>query len=92
MKNVDKIKSKSIDEFAKWLDKYCSFEDSPWVSWWNDKYCNNCPSEIGKFEDSDREVEFAWCELHDKCRFFQDMDCVPNSVQMVKMWLESEED
>lgn len=91
MKNVDKIKSKSINDFAKWLDKYCSFEDSPWVKWWNDKYCNKCPSEIGKIEGSDREIEFSWCELHNKCRFFPDMNENVSSEQILKMWLESEE-
>ena len=91
MRNIDKIKSKSFDEFAKWLDQYCSFEDSLWVKWYNDKYCNNCPSEIGKFEGSDREIEFCWCELYDKCKFFQDMEESPNSLEMIKMWLESEE-
>lgn len=91
MKNIDKIKSKSIDKFAEWLDQYCYFENSPWTIWWNNKYCNNCPSVTGKYEDSDRELEFAWCELYGKCKFFQDIDTTPNSMQIVKMWLESED-
>ena len=91
MKNVDKIKSKSIDDFAKWLDQHCFFEDSPWMKWWNDKYCSKCPAEIGKSPIYAGEIEFSWCELHNKCRFFQDMDKNVSSEQIVKMWLESEE-
>ena len=91
MKNVDKIKSKNIDELAEWLDTYCYSEDAPWLKWWNDKYCNNCPAEIGKYVGSDKEMEFAWCELHDKCKFFQDMDGVPSCKDIAKMWLEIEE-
>ena len=91
MKMIDKIKSKSLDEFAEWLDRYDScYRDSPWMNWWNKKYCDNCPSEIGRFEGSNRDVEFCWCELYDKCKFFQDMDKIPNNKEMIKMWLESE--
>ena len=90
MKVFDKFKSKNIDELAAWLDKYCNFEYAPWITWWEDNYCNNCPTEIGKYEDSDREIEFCWCELHDKCKFFPDMDSTPDSKQVIKMWLESE--
>ena len=90
MKLIDKFKSKNIDELAAWLDKYCYFEYAPWINWREDNYCNNCPSEIGKYEDSDREMEFAWCELNDKCKFFSDMDSTPDSKQVIKMWLESE--
>lgn len=90
MKVFDKFKSKNIDELAAWLDKYCNFEYAPWINWWEDNYCNKCPSEIGKHEDSDREMEFCWCELNDKCKFFPDMDSTPDSKQVIKMWLESE--
>ena len=90
MRNVDKIKSKSLDEFAEWLDKYGAFDDSPWLNWWNENYCSKCDSEVIKTLIFENETECAWCELHNKCRFFQDMDEVPDSKQMIKMWLESE--
>ena len=90
MKVIDEFKSKTIDEFIDWLDEYCSFEDSPWVQWFDKNYCNKCPAEIGRYVDSDRDMKFAWCELYDKCRFFPDMVNVPSSKQMIKMWLESE--
>ena len=40
----------------------------------------------------DRECEFAWCELNGKCKFFKDMDDIPDVKQIIKMWLESDED
>ena len=90
MKNIDMIKSKNIDELAEWLDRNCYSEYAPWIQWWNDSYCNKCPSVFGKYADSDREIEFCWCELHDKCKFFPDMEETPDCKQMIKMWLESE--
>ena len=91
MKVIDKLKSKNIDELAEWFDEKCSSEYSPWHQWFDNNYCGNCPSEIGKYEDSNREIEFCWCELNDnKCRFFPDMNSVPDSKQVIKMWLESE--
>ena len=90
MRVIDEFKSKTIDEFIDWLDEYCVFENAPWVQWWNNNYCNKCPAEIGKYEDSDREIEFAWCELHDKCKFFPNMNNTPDTKQMIRMWLESE--
>ena len=90
MKVIDKLKSQTVDEFIDWLDEYCRFEGSPWIQWWNENYCSKCPAMIGKYEDSDRELEFSWCELHDKCKFFPDMDEVPDSKQIIRMWLESE--
>lgn len=91
MKVIDKLKSKTIDEFIDWLDEYCDFENAPWVQWWDTSYCKKCPLVIGKYEDSDRELKFAWCELHDKCKFFPDMNEVPDNKQIIKMWLESEQ-
>lgn len=90
MKVFDKFKSKNIDELAEWLDKYSNFEYAPWMKWLEDTYCSKCPTEIGRFVDSDRDVNFCWCELHNKCRFFSDMDSIPDSKQVIKMWLESE--
>ena len=92
MRNVDKIKSKSLDEFAEWLDEHCMYEDSPWAQWFDNNYCSKCPSEIGKYTDSNVDLEFSWCELNDyKCKFFPDMESTPDSKQVIKMWLESEE-
>ena len=92
MKNIDKLRTKNIDELAEWLDKYSNFEESPWINQFNKKYCEKCESIKGRYEDCDRELDFSWCELYDKCRFFPDMNSTPDTKQMIKMWLESEID
>ncbi len=86
----EKIKAMNIDELAKWLDEQCPHDVDPCVTWWDNTYCKNCESVTAKYDDSCIDMEFAWCELHGKCRFFQDMDEVPDTVQITKMWLESE--
>lgn len=82
----ENIKQMNIDELAAWYDKHCSHDDDPAITWWNDTYCNKCEPVI----DSNRDMEFCWCELNGKCRFFQDMESTPNTIQMTKLWLESE--
>lgn len=91
----EKIKAMNIDEFAEWFDKHCSHDTDPCINWWNDTYCSNCKPEIAKYTDSDEDDEFAcdefaWCELHGKCKFYQDMNETPDTLQMTKLWLESE--
>jgi ATP-dependent helicase/DNAse subunit B len=36
------------------------------------------------------EIECTYCELENKCRFFQELDDVPDNKEMIKMWLEEE--
>ena len=90
MRMVDKIKSKSIDEFAEWLDEHGAFDGSPWINWWQENYCNKCEPEIVKTLIFEKESKCCWCELHDKCKFFQDMNDVPTNKDIIKMWLENE--
>ena len=78
------FKSKSIDELVDWLDENCTPDFSPWMNWWDDNCCKKCD---GVFQDG---LEYGWCELHGKCKFFQDMNDIPDNKQMIKMWLESE--
>lgn len=84
MKVIDKFVNMSIDEFAEWIDNWGMFEDSPWINWWDKNYCSKC------MEKYDGEVEFPMCEFTNKCEFFEDMECIPRTKDMVKMWLESE--
>ena len=91
MNNFEYIKSMNIDELAAWLDKQFEwFYDSPWEEWWSKNYCNKCESEIVKIEG--RKVPVGWCELHDKCKYFQELDGIPDSKQVCKIWLEKEYD
>lgn len=84
------IKSKSADEFAEWLDECMLFDFNPWNTWFDEKYCSKC--QVINAWDSElcRNAEFSYCELHDKCRFFEHMESTPDTKQVVKMWLESE--
>lgn len=96
MTRFEKFKSMDIDSFVEWIDRHGQFDNSPWASWWDENYCNKCPSETGYILDTEGEMEwrtpceFAWCELHDKCKFFPEMDEEPNSKEIIKLWLESE--
>lgn len=86
MKRIDRIKLLSTDEFANWLEENWSHDDDPCLRWFDEKYCSKCePLEID-------EREYAYCEVHHKCRFFQELNEMPIGVETMKLWLESEED
>lgn len=92
----ESFKTKNVDEIAEWLDKNGIYDGSPWMHWWDKNYCSKCETVIDYVPDDEGEetwhigMECAWCELHDKCRFFQDMDDMPDNKQIIKLWLESE--
>jgi len=99
--NFKYLQNMSIDEFAEWLDKNCMFDNSPWMNLFNEKYCSKCESIKCKYADAEEklgitpfsysgEIECAYCELENKCRFFQELDDVPDNKEMIKMWLEEE--
>lgn len=84
------IKSKDIDEFAEWLDKYGKFDNSPWIEWFDKKYCKKCMSEYVYSKRFEKEIECAWCEIYKKCKHFPDLDWSPDNEDIIKLWLESE--
>ena len=94
MNNFEIIKSKSIDEFAEWLNRIARFEDSPWIEWFNDNYCNKCEPETDYICDDIDGVEWLepyevnWCELRNQCKHFTESNDVLNIKQIIKMWLE----
>lgn len=90
MTNFEKLKEMPINIFAEWLDEYLAFDDVPHMQWFDRKYCRNCPSIMCHYENSERELPCSWCEIHGKCKFFQEMDEVPENKEIIKMWLESE--
>ena len=90
MNNYEKLRSLSIDSFAEWLDTNGMWDNSPWSKWFDSKYCQQCESVKAYVPDWDRECEFAWCELEHKCKFFQNMGDVPDSKEIIKLWLEAE--
>lgn len=90
MTRFEKTKFMNIDEISIWLDKYGQFDTAPWTVWFADKYCDNCESIMCHYEDSEYEFPCAWCELNDGCKFFPEMDEVPDNKAIIKLWLESE--
>ena len=81
MTMFDVFKSKNIDELVDWLDEYAFFESSPWIKWWDKTFCANCDGVEHEGHDC------AWCELTGKCKYFQDMEDIPDNKQIIKMWL-----
>lgn len=84
------LRSMSEDEFAEWLDEHGAFDQSLWIMDFDKKYCKNCPDVMCKYEGSEREFPCAWCEIHGKCKFFQEMNDVPNNKDIIKLWLAEE--
>lgn len=85
----DNFKSRTVDELAEWLNEYCAYDCAPWIFWFDTTYCKNCEPEIVE-SDCHRNMEYGWCELNGKCRYFQHMNEIPNNKQVIKMWLERE--
>lgn len=90
MNNFEKLKSMSVEELAKWLDKNGIIDNSPWMEDFNKKYCTNCEDIVCKSPDDSRKCICAYCEIYDNCRFFPDCNDVPDGTEMAKLWLESE--
>lgn len=84
------LKSKNIDELAEWIDKNGQFDNSPWLIWFDNTYCKNCETIMCHYAGSELMLRFSWCELNNKCKFFQDMDKVPSNKEIIKLWLETE--
>lgn len=86
----DNIKNKNIDEFAEWLDEHCNFDDALHWQWWDENYCGKCEPIETRTNVFGCPLDRAYCEISGNCRFFQDMKDIPDSKQVIKMWLESE--
>lgn len=90
MNNFEKLQSMSVEDLAKWLDQNGMWDHSPWSQWFDSTYCKRCESVEAYVPDWDRECDFAWCELEHKCRYFTDLEDVPDCKEIIKMRLESE--
>lgn len=90
MNNWAKLKNMSTEDWAEWLDQYGQFDNSPWITWFGQKYCKNCENIMCKYEDGEREFPCSYCEVYDTCKFFPDLDEVPGNKMIIKMWLETE--
>lgn len=86
----ESIQSKNIEELVDWLDKYSNVGCTPWENWFDKNYCKKCTTITGYLPELYGEHECAWCELHHKCKYFQDMNKIPSRKQTIRLWLESE--
>ena len=92
MNNFEKLKSMNIEELTDWIDKYGQFDDSPWMEWFDKTYCKNCESIKCHSKSSSAEIPCAYCELHDNCKFFPNIEHIPDTKDIVRMWLETDTD
>lgn len=92
MRMIDKIQSMNIFEMTDWLMEYVELYSAPWTKWFDENYCKKCYAEIIKNAYSDKLMEYSYCELNGKCRFFEDMDYddVLDDKRVIRMWLNSE--
>ena len=90
----NKIKNMNLNQFTKWLINIQNYDFGPWMEWFDENYCKKCEAIKCKYPDSKYEFEAAYCELADngvkRCRFFPDMNDVPNSKETCLMWLKEE--
>lgn len=99
MNNFNFLQSLSLEDFADWLDKYGQFDDSPWMKWFDENYCNKCESiecsylESGVHPENlyNRRITFecSYCELENRCKFFPEYEDVLDNKDMIKLWLSS---
>lgn len=98
--NYDNLHAMTLDELATWIDKHGDFDGAPWMNWFDKNYCKKCEpiqcdadtarKELGLDCFYGSGVECAYCELNHKCKFFPDMDDIPDSYDTILMWLEQE--
>ena len=96
----DSLHNMSKEELARFLDKNTKDDETPWSEWFNKNYCKNCEPIKCDVDTARKElglncfygsgVECAYCELNHKCKFFPDMDDIPDSYDTILMWLEQE--
>ena len=88
------------EELAKCLSEMVS-GDSLWNEWFSKRHCDACESIIIPSENAKEVLGFepmipqekyvcAYCEVHDKCKLFPELDSTPTDEVICKMWLESE--
>lgn len=97
MSNYEDLTSKSIKQLSEWLDTHGKHDGSPWMNWFNKKYCSKCESIKIKKENSKAVLGFelmfvdeatcSYCEVYKKCKYFQGKDKTPTNVDIIETWL-----
>ena len=100
MTHFDKLKSMTIDELAEFIDEHGMYDNTPWMNWWDKNYCDKCESIKLNYEETQKilqivpffkesTIECAYCELHNKCKYFPNLEGTPSMKDIVKLWLEA---
>ena len=90
MTQFENFKNMNLEELAIWLDVYGEFDNSPWMQWWDENFCDKCESIKMSYPDTPHiTFPVGWCELEHKCKFFQDRDDMPSNKEIITMWLNS---
>lgn len=91
--NFEKIRSFNSNEMSIFLDNI-SIDDNPWIDWFDKKYCDNCDSVPSQFVNpyTDKYDECSYCEINNKCIFFQDLNTIPSNKDLISIWLGNEYD
>ena len=100
MTNLECLKSLSLEDFANWLDEYGQSDGELWSDWFDKTYCEKCEPVKCTVADSENvglkppwlsnTLECAYCELEKKCKFFENLEDVPDNKEIIKMWLMQE--
>ena len=90
MTNREWLQSADLDTLVNFLHSIDSFEDSPYIESWDNKYCSQCESIICTYANSDRKIPCSFCELEGYCKFFPDLDHIPDYADMIRLWLAEE--
>jgi hypothetical protein len=90
MTNFSNLTTMSLYEFAEWLDENGMWDNSPWLLWFDKTYCQRCDSIKGFVPEFNKECKCAYCEAYANCRFFPNMDHVPDCKETITMWLKAE--
>lgn len=91
MTNYEKFQSMDFEEMARWFEEgNFDCDDTPWIIYFNDKYCKKCDVVKTKDKRFGEEIIYTYCELYDKCRYFKDEDGCPSDNLMIRLWLNGE--
>lgn len=97
---LEELRNMDIETLAEWIDENGMFDGSPWMNWFDENYCKKCEPIKCKYSDAkkllgmkpfyNRDINCAYCELEDKCKFFPNLDYIPDNKDIIKMWFELE--
>lgn len=76
-----------------WINEYGQFDNSPWMKWFDQHYCNNCESLtviVKNLSGKNKQVKCSFCELNDFCSNFPVLGHTPNNKDIIGLWFDSE--